>query len=945
MDPQYNGAKPPEGNDTAWAPPVKVARLEQCEGGGSSAHESSGQGSPSAKSPVLVLKPASPQSKNWHKRGSLLPVFCVVEHREGVAEGEKREEHAEFVLVRRDLLFNQLIEMALLTLGYSHSSAAQAKGLIQVGRWNPVPLSYVTDAPDATVADMLQEVHHVITLKIQLHSCPKLEDLPAEQWSHSTVRNALKELLKDMNQSALAKECPLSQSMISSIVNSTYYANVSAAKCHEFGRWYKHFKKTKCFKETDIFSDPLQTTIPCGPQPAVPGSTAEPGATMLFPHGGAANLCGRAPLSLRPSGLVATPLSPQLVSQQMVMAQFLNQQYAVSRMLAGQGLTPAPPSQYNMSQPPVGRTPTLVLPKPPDPQAQHHGQCGPVGGPGPAALTLAPTQTLTQASAVQGCPMGGGLSELTSDIYQSVRDELKRAGISQAVFARVAFNRTQGLLSEILRKEEDPKHASQSLLVNLRAMHSFLQLAESERERFYQEEKERSLSGVPPSCSNTPPRPTQARLSPLAADRGQQASDGSGLDISMSIYEEIQREMKRAKVSQTMFAKVAASKSQGWLCELLRWKEEPNPENRTLWENLCMIRRFLSLAQAERDAIYEHESSSATAAQQHCAVDRLGAVAGDNALYQCQSPMPHQHHAQPLTSQAHQPFHPEAGPHLSPRQSSTASPAESSEGGWAHPAAWMQGRGRNGERCDAKDWGEGESGKGWGGGKCPPIELGLELCGQTHEGGPVDKASHLVNGACRKGWNEGRLSSLPDWGSLKGEIGAHSEGEDEMGDGGVEVRGEGCRVSREALGILQSFVQDVGLHPDEEALHTLSAQLDLPKHAILSFFHSHDHRPQGQHNLHTHCHNHQRHQQDHDQLPEDLHLGLGTGSERAQAARTVEEPEEHSREGDVYQVVKTEDGKQGRIMETERKHGMISDEINIGTQTTGIVKEEQQNYN
>lgn len=124
--------------------------------------------------------------------GSLLPVFCVVEHKESLLEVEKKEEHAEFVLVKRDLLFNQLIEMALLTLGYSHSSAAQAKGntqhsantdkhiqpfsvfpfhsgLIQVGRWNPVPLSCVTDAPDATVADMLQDVHHVITLKIQLH--------------------------------------------------------------------------------------------------------------------------------------------------------------------------------------------------------------------------------------------------------------------------------------------------------------------------------------------------------------------------------------------------------------------------------------------------------------------------------------------------------------------------------------------------------------------------------------------------------------------------------------------------------------------------------------------------------------------------------------------------------------------------------------------------------
>nr|4Q2J_A Chain A, DNA-binding protein SATB1 [Mus musculus]4Q2J_B Chain B, DNA-binding protein SATB1 [Mus musculus]4Q2J_C Chain C, DNA-binding protein SATB1 [Mus musculus]4Q2J_D Chain D, DNA-binding protein SATB1 [Mus musculus] len=176
--------------------------------------------------------------------GTMLPVFCVVEHYENAIEYDCKEEHAEFVLVRKDMLFNQLIEMALLSLGYSHSSAAQAKGLIQVGKWNPVPLSYVTDAPDATVADMLQDVYHVVTLKIQLHSCPKLEDLPPEQWSHTTVRNALKDLLKDMNQSSLAKECPLSQSMISSIVNSTYYANVSAAKCQEFGRWYKHFKKT-----------------------------------------------------------------------------------------------------------------------------------------------------------------------------------------------------------------------------------------------------------------------------------------------------------------------------------------------------------------------------------------------------------------------------------------------------------------------------------------------------------------------------------------------------------------------------------------------------------------------------------------------------------------------------------------------------------------------------
>ncbi len=58
-------------------------------------------------------------------------MFCVVEHKESSLERERREEHAEFVLVKRDLLFNQLIEMALLTLGYSHSSAAQAKGRLR----------------------------------------------------------------------------------------------------------------------------------------------------------------------------------------------------------------------------------------------------------------------------------------------------------------------------------------------------------------------------------------------------------------------------------------------------------------------------------------------------------------------------------------------------------------------------------------------------------------------------------------------------------------------------------------------------------------------------------------------------------------------------------------------------------------------------------------------
>ncbi|XP_066500623.1 SATB homeobox 1b isoform X5 [Hoplias malabaricus] len=737
----------------AKAPPAKLARLEQ----NGSPQGRSRLGSTGAKLSGASFKPSTHLLKACHKRGNMLPVFCVVEHYENPIEFDSREEHAEFVLVRKDMLFNQLIEMALLSLGYSHSSAAQAKGMIQVGKWNPVPLSYVTDAPDATVADMLQDVYHVITLKIQLHSCPKLEDLPPEQWTHST-------------------------SMISSIVNSTYYANVSAAKCQEFGRWYKHFKKTKdmmvmrqpsqlegylgtcvlhdspratAVAEMDGMSDlsPPGTNHLSFSQQPIPGSTAEqPPSPVPLPHSGQAP--GRAQIPGLHPGLVSTPISPQLVNQQIVMAQILNQQYAVNRLLAQQSL-----NQQYLNHPPVSR----ALNKPLDPQVSSN-------------------------------------TEVSSEIYQWVRDELKRAGISQAVFARVAFNRTQGLLSEILRKEEDPKTASQSLLVNLRAMQNFLQLPEAERDRIYQEERERSLTAAsamgpaplistPPSrpvqnqsvgvnqmllsssdpiircysdlprreeCNNIRPEdwnpripvgispasrvPAQVKPSPLPSEwNGKQES--SILNINSSIYDEIQQEMKRAKVSQAMFAKVAASKSQGWLCELLRWKEDPSPENRTLWENLSMIRRFLSLSQSERDAIYEQESNGG---QQHhtdrpthllhVPTEPLQSQNHQPPTSQHQPPLTLQHPSQPLLPQQTPPQQQQTGPRLPPRQPSTASPAEVED----------EGRGK------------------------------------------------------------GRL--------------------------------QGGRISLEALAILQSFIQDVGLYPDEEAIHTLSAQLDLPKHTIIKFF-------------------------------------------------------------------------------------------------------------
>uniref|UniRef100_A0A8C1BM81 One cut domain family member n=1 Tax=Cyprinus carpio carpio TaxID=630221 RepID=A0A8C1BM81_CYPCA len=718
--PERRGSSSPE----ICGPPPKMGRVEL--NGSPTGHRSRHNGAP--QRPLC---------------GLMIPVFCIVEQVDGgmISDGESREEHAEFVLVRKDILFTQLVETALLALGYSHSCAAQAHGIIKVGRWNPLPIHYLTDAPEATVADMLLDVYHMVTLHIQLQSFAKLEDLPSEQWNHATVRSALKELLKEMNQSTLAKECPLSQSMISSIANSSYYANVSTAKCQEFGRWYKKYKKIKgdylwqgresseIKVERDSLTDfcilaqrppshlaglaqlgPLnsagslvkgssgepqnsaQSQPPSQGQPQAPSSHGQlhhspPLRAQVPPPPPPATL---QPL-LAPGGLLSPQLSPQLVRQQLAMAHLINQQLAVSRLLHQH---PQALNQQFLNHPPIPRPSKS-------------------GGPGE------PGSNPSSA-------------EVSSDIYQQVRDELKRASVSQAVFARVAFNRTQGLLSEILRKEEDPRSASQSLLVNLKAMQNFLNLPESERDRIYQEERERSMNppvSLPPS---TNPSPGGARLSQKVWERSideqltpdawasiwknktkiTNSSKTSGpnpdlplkleplVNISSAIYDEIQQEMKRAKVSQALFAKVAANKSQ-----LITYSNTLKQffNYSILLTLVYKFRKEITLAQL--------------------------------ITFQLSYQALHRQPMQPLKD--HSPIREEPVP---------------SSGAEDNPQA--------------------NAGSGNSGGVC-------------------------------------NITKKPR---------------------------SRTKISLEALGILQSFIQDVGLYPDQEAIHTLSAQLDLPKHTIVKFF-------------------------------------------------------------------------------------------------------------
>lgn len=160
------------------------------------------------------------------------------------------------------------------------------------------------------------------------------------------------------------------------------------------------------------------------------------------------------------------------------------------------------------------------------------------------------------------------------------------------------------------------------------------------------------------------------------------------------------------------------------------------------------------------------------------------------------------------------------------------------------------------------------------------------------------------------------------WSSVKSEDNGMPEvcsEEDRKAGGAHEVPSDGLNVSGDALGILHSFIQEVGLNPDEEAIHTLSAQLGLPKYIICSFFNSQN---QGQ-------------SDDYSQSPVhtyDNHQGfadLSVANVTAQELEVHQKTEEHE-----------EEEKQTDRRETSL--GYVLKELDVATQTIPPVKEEQE---
>lgn len=181
----------------------------------------------------------SPEKVVSVSHGKSMPVHCIVEHIPGPQACGQYVELDSYAIIPQDTLFCELVRTALVKLGYSVSQVLGAKGSIQIKKWKPLAFDQITENSEATVVDILGDLTTVATLHIRLYSVP---DNPQE-WIDTTVRNAVLELLREMSQSKLAKLCPLSQPMLSNIINNRYVGKIGKEKCQEFGTWYLNYRK------------------------------------------------------------------------------------------------------------------------------------------------------------------------------------------------------------------------------------------------------------------------------------------------------------------------------------------------------------------------------------------------------------------------------------------------------------------------------------------------------------------------------------------------------------------------------------------------------------------------------------------------------------------------------------------------------------------------------
>ncbi|XP_043470706.1 homeobox protein dve-1 [Leptopilina heterotoma] len=149
-----------------------------------------------------------------------LPVHCVVEAIHSIVESRSttrdnwRRPHVEkdtYVFIPAVMPFQDLVGETLVRLGYSNDLILSARGSIVIRNWKPLPTEKVAEGPLLTVGDILAELIHLTTLKIQVYRSRPPPPSPATE-----VRDKLLRFLL-LHSHAFLVGCPLDELTLASL--------------------------------------------------------------------------------------------------------------------------------------------------------------------------------------------------------------------------------------------------------------------------------------------------------------------------------------------------------------------------------------------------------------------------------------------------------------------------------------------------------------------------------------------------------------------------------------------------------------------------------------------------------------------------------------------------------------------------------------------------------
>ncbi|CAH0562580.1 unnamed protein product [Brassicogethes aeneus] len=204
---------------------------------------------PHSSTPVETT--ASPPSikedfENSKSTGKSIPVHCIVEAictldetrtlNHGVWRRRPQIETDSYVIIPIGTPFHNLVQVALLRLGYPGESAAAAKGAIVIKNWKALSFDQISDDPLITVGDILGELSTVATLRIQVFR--------GRPGTLSDIKDKLlRFLLVQSHGLLLSSGCPLDESMVSQICRnnsnpSGSIPEISEENRRKFDQWW-----------------------------------------------------------------------------------------------------------------------------------------------------------------------------------------------------------------------------------------------------------------------------------------------------------------------------------------------------------------------------------------------------------------------------------------------------------------------------------------------------------------------------------------------------------------------------------------------------------------------------------------------------------------------------------------------------------------------------------